>query len=95
MARFTLSPDARVELLEVFNLIAIDNLTAAERMIDRFDQLFRRLAEQPEMGERVSRRGRQFRRFPVNNYIVYYRAHSDGVDILHVWHGARGRQPKL
>lgn len=96
MAQFLLSPAARVELLEIFNEIAVDNLTAAERLIDRFDRLFHRLAAQPEMGERVpGRRGRQFRRFPVRNYIVYYRPIKDGVEVLHVWHGARGHGPKL
>jgi len=96
MPRIVQSPAARLELLQIFNAIAVDNLSAAERMIDRFDQVFHRLAVHPEMGEPMpNRRRKQIRRFPVNGYVVYYRPINDGVEILHIWHGARGRGPKL
>jgi toxin ParE1/3/4 len=96
MPRIIQSPIARRELRGIFNHIADDNLSAAERLIERFDEVFGHLAAGPEMGERVPRvRGKHVRRFPVGNYIVYYRPLDDGVEILHVWHGARGRRPKL
>ena len=71
MPRILQSPAARLELLQIFNEIAADNLAAAERMIERFDAVFRHLAVQPEMAEQVPRRRRKnIRRFPVGNYVV-------------------------
>lgn len=94
MPHFIQSPEAREQLLGIFLAIGTDNLSAAERLIDRFDEVFNKLAAHPEMGERWKQRRRgDVRLFPVGNYVVYYRPIINGVEILHVWHGARGEEP--
>lgn len=76
-------------------MIFHENPSAAVSMVDRFDDVFRRLADHPEIGERhPSKRKRHVRLFPVGNYVVY-RQVPEGVLILRVWHSARGRGPAL
>lgn len=81
---------------EIISAIALENPSAAANMVDRFDEVFHRLAEFPLIGEqhRSSRR-RSVRLFPVGNYVVYYRPVQEGVLIMPVWHAARGTPPQL
>lgn len=87
---------AEQDLAEIVSAIALDNRIAAEVMVDRFNEAFRRLADHPLIGEEFRRTpNRNVRIFPVGNYVVYYRPVLEGVLILRVWHAARGTPPKL
>lgn len=96
MSRLIRSRQAITDLVEITAVIAEDNFSAAEQLVDRFNDVFRRLANHPQLGERSPSTGdRDVRIFPVGNYLVYYQAFSDRVRILRVWHAARGTPPKL
>jgi len=90
VAKLIQSPQAIEDLFEISRGIASDNITAAERLAHRFDDVFRRLADHPQLGERSpSASISDLRLFPVGNYVVYYQVFSDQVWILRVWHAAR------
>lgn len=95
MANIRYSKFVSGELLEIATVIADDHPDAAERFLDAADHTFELLAEQPHMG-----RARKFpsgsmkdlRSFRVNgfdNYLIFYRPVSGGIEVLHVYHGAR------
>jgi toxin ParE1/3/4 len=48
--RFILTPQARADLVEIWNYIAADNPENADRVIERLYATFTRLAETPGMG---------------------------------------------
>ena len=64
---------------------------AAERLIDAITERFWILGEHPEAGYACQDIGRGVRCFPAGRYLVYYRKGRRGVEILHVFHGARER----
>lgn len=50
------------------------------------------LADQPKAGMVAGDFGEGMRKFPAGNYIIYYRVYrSRGIEILHVFHGARNQ----
>jgi plasmid stabilization system protein ParE len=51
MRRFSISPQARADLKEIWKYIARDSITAADRMLERFLATFRGLAAFPESGQ--------------------------------------------
>jgi len=70
-------------------------LETAERFLDQLMSTFEALAQMPKMGVLCGFRKpatRRLRRWPVNgfeNWLIFYQARRDGVEIVHVMHGAR------
>ena len=64
MSRISRRPRAADDIAEIWAYIAEDNLTAADRWIDRLDEQFRRLAGQPMMGRGREALGQGIRSFP-------------------------------
>jgi toxin ParE1/3/4 len=50
------------------------------------------IAGQPRIGVRSDQFGVGVRKFPVGDYMIYYCAHGSGIEILHVFHGARNQR---
>jgi toxin ParE1/3/4 len=46
-------------------------------------------ASRPNLGEACPDLGNDVRRFPVGNYVVFYRPLPDGIEVLRVLHGSR------
>ena len=57
--------------LAIAEWIAEDNLSAAERWIDRIDQTLTLIAQYPLMGEAVHHLRPGMRRFCVGNYLLF------------------------
>ena len=49
-ARFVVTPEARADLLDIWNYIAEDSIESADRVLARLYDAFTRLAEAPGMG---------------------------------------------
>ena len=49
-----------------------NGITAADKTITRIAEVVALLGEQPEMGVRGTRRGREVRRFLAGDYWIYY-----------------------
>jgi toxin ParE1/3/4 len=80
---------ALADLDEILTYIARDNREAAMRLAARFEEVAKRIAENPFLGE-ATRKSR-FRRFPIGNYLIVYEVTQDAVVIHYVRHGARRR----
>lgn len=89
MARVTRRPLAVADILEIWNYIADDSLSEADRWVDRLDEKLTLWATQPLMG-----RGRDellpgIRSFGFGRYVVFFEPLPDGIDIIRVLHGSR------
>ena len=88
MSQYRLEPTARADLASISDYIAKDNVPAAEKLLDRFDERFRFLAMNPLAGEGRPDLGADLRQFTLGNYVVLFKPHSSGVTITNVVHGA-------
>lgn len=95
MPEFILDPVVEDELWGIWKFIAQDNPDAATRVIEAAYQTFKTLAAKPDLG-----RSRKFgnsrlkgiRSFAVTgfeSYLIFYRSVQDGIQVHHVYHGAR------
>ncbi len=89
MSRYRLSERSRSDLDEIWLYIASDSATAADRFIDELVGKFETLATQPGIGRTRDELGESLRSFPVGNYVIFYRAMQDGVEVVRVLSGFR------
>ena len=90
---FSKSSQAEADLDEIWLFIATDNLSAADRLLDRISNAFVMLADNPLAGRERPELGRGIRSFPVGNYVVFYEGTANSVSIVRVLHGARDISP--
>lgn len=95
MAIVRRTDEAIDDLIAIWTWIAVDNITAADRLIREIDDLIVHLASHPLIGERCAARRRVFRRLSHGNYVIYYHVRGDVVTIVRVLHGARDHGPLL
>jgi plasmid stabilization system protein ParE len=90
MAAYVLSAEALQDLQDIWDFIASDNVTAADRLEDEFFEAFERLAERPLMGHTRSDLTVQDVPFwPVGSYLIVYRSAPTALQVVAVLHGAR------
>lgn len=95
MARVTTSRDADFDLLEIWAHIARHRIEAADRLAERFDEVFQSLARSPNIGRGVDGLLPGLRRFPIGEYLVFFTAAEGGIRVVRVIHGAREILPEL
>ena len=89
MIRYRLSRQSRSDLDDIWLYIASDNLAAADRFIDELMGKFRKLATEPGIGRTREELAEALRSFPVGNYVIFYRAMQDGIEVVRVLSGSR------
>ena len=90
MPVYELSPEALDDLQLIHDFIALDSADAAERVIDQFFEAFEQLAAWPKTGHvRTDLTSKSVRFWAVGSYLVVYRDHSAGIQIVAVLHGSR------
>ena len=89
MKKVRLSDHAREDLDEIWLSIAIDNVTAADGLIDKLEELLQRLLRFPEMGVARDEIRPGVRSFPCGNYLVLYRSMDHGIGVVRVVWGGR------
>jgi toxin ParE1/3/4 len=90
VSRVSLSPAAREDLIAIWEFIARDNLGAATRVVDEFQQAFDQLTQMPEMGHRLEDLAPEpFRFWTVRAYVTVYRPRDGGIEVARIIHGAR------
>jgi toxin ParE1/3/4 len=87
--RIRLSDHARDDLDEIWFSIAVENMPAADRIIDKLDELLRKLLQFPEMGAEREDIRPGVRSFPCGNYLVFYRPMPYGIAVVRVVYGGR------
>jgi len=96
-----ITPAAEDDLVNLWAYIAQDNREAADKVYKAAEQTFATLAAMPAMGTLyLPKRARlkDIRFFPVKqfkNYIIYYRAIPDGIEIIRILHAHMERHKRL
>lgn len=89
MGRLYRRPAAREDLLEIWTYIARDNPPRADSFLDELEALMIRLSDAPSLGPARPDLGDDIRYMPHGRYLIFYKARTDGVEIVRVLHGAR------
>ncbi len=89
MPRIVRTPRAKVDLLEIWNYIARDSPTQADRFVERIDRTLGLLSTQPHMGQNRSELAANLRSFSVGNYVIFFRPLNDGIEVERVINAAR------
>ena len=90
MTRYILSEDADRDLDGIWDYIAADNVDAADRWIGKLFDAFDAIGDTPGIGhKREDLTAYPVLFWPVDAYLVIYRATSEPVEIVAVTQGAR------
>lgn len=85
--RIVRTPRARRDLIEIWLFIAKDNEPAADRLLDRIDEVLRMLAGNPKAGRMRPELADGLRSFPIGTYVLFYRPARAGIELIRVLHG--------
>lgn len=83
------SGDAVLDLIEIWDHIADDSPTAADRFLARLKSAEQQLLQFPLMGRSRPDVRVDVRHWPVGDYIILYRVVPNRLEIVRVVHGAR------
>jgi len=89
MARVTVRPQAELDIQEIWEFIAGDSLSAADKWVDDLDGRMELWAAQPMMGRARDELAPGIRSLSFGRYVIFFVALSDGIDVVRVMHGAR------
>jgi toxin ParE1/3/4 len=84
---YRLTRRARRDVLSIWNRVAKDSESAADRFIDLLVHHFQILGDVPYAGRRRDELRPGYRSFPVGEYLIFYRIMEPGIRIMHVVHG--------
>lgn len=89
MSAVTKTVRAEQDLDEVWFYIALDNVAAADNLLDHIDSSCQLLAMQPQAGRLRPELAPELRSFPVGRYVVFYRPRNGGIEVVRILHSAR------
>jgi len=90
MKEYVLSTGAELDLDEIWEYIAQDNIRAADRWVGKLFDAFDALARNPVMGhKREDLTAYPILFWPVGAYLILYRAQQEFIEIVAVTQGAR------
>ena len=95
MPEYILDPCVEDELWGIWRFIAQDNPNAATRVIEAAYATFKTLAANPGLGRPRRFRNPQLRDIRslhisgFKNYLIFYRPVAGGIQVNHIYHGAR------
>jgi toxin ParE1/3/4 len=92
MLQVTRTPAAMRDLVAITDWIAANNLDAARNFYNEVDRLLSLIARHPLIGEATEHLGSRVRRQSLGDYLPFYRASDDAVELIRVLHGARDIQ---
>jgi toxin ParE1/3/4 len=75
---------AEADELEIWLRIASDNVTAADRLLDRFDEAVDMLARHPEAGRSHEELAEGLRGYPVSSYMIFYRHDAKALRVVRI-----------
>lgn len=89
MPRIIRTPQANEDVLDIWDYISRDSVSAADKLVRHINEMLSRMAKNPSMGVLHEEYQPGLRAFPVGNYIIFYHAIDDGIEVYRVLHGAR------
>jgi toxin ParE1/3/4 len=87
--RLRVTLQAKNDVDQIHDHIALDKPSAARRWLQRMRQQFKFLAKNPGVGEARDDLRPQLRGVSVGNYVVFFRVSGEVLEIVRVVHGAR------
>jgi toxin ParE1/3/4 len=78
---------ADADLDSIWSYIAADSIKAADHLIERIGRVFEMLIQNPYAGRERPELVEGLRSFAVANYVIFYFAQPDGVEIVRVLNG--------
>lgn len=85
----TKTAQAERDLEDIWLYIAMDNIPAADALLDTIVRQCQLLQEQPLMGKARPELATHVRSLPVERYVVFYIPSEKGIEIVRVLHAAR------
>jgi Plasmid stabilization system protein len=89
MSRYLITLPAKQDLREINNYLTRFSPIAVRQINEKIKQQFKRLADFPNMGQSCNQLSEGLRRFPIEDYLIFYRPISNGVEIVRVVSGYR------
>jgi plasmid stabilization system protein ParE len=90
MADFFYSPEARGDLLEIWEFIAQDDLNAADRVEREIEQAITMLSRNPELGHaRPDLTSKAVRFWPIYSYLIIYDPAAHPLEVVRILSGYR------
>ena len=90
MADFFYSPEARRDLLEIWEFIAQDSLDEADRVEREIEQAITTLAANPKLGHfRRDLTSRPVRFWAIYSYLIIYAFESRSLEVVRILSGYR------
>ena len=89
MPIFTQTDLAKEDLLKIWLYIARDSIQNADSFIDKIEAKYRLLAENPLIGTEHLGFSIPLRSFPVDNYLIFFNANENGIEIYRILNAAR------
>lgn len=88
MADYFFSPEARLDLLEIWEYIARDDIDAADRVIAEIEEATNKLSINPGIGHlRRDLTTKNVRFWRVYSYLIIYKADTNPLEIVRVLSG--------
>jgi toxin ParE1/3/4 len=75
------------DLDSIWDFIANDNPTAADRVLDRIGEVLDMLIRNPLAGRQRPELASGLRSFPAGNYIIFYLPLDDGIEVVRILSG--------
>lgn len=75
--------------------IAENRISAADRILERFDDVFQLLSDNPNAGPSRPRLGKGRRTFTVEGYVICYTVTPSAIEVIAILHGARNITRRL
>lgn len=90
MANVVYAPEAENDISHIVDVIARDNPNAARNWLTKLRGTCDTLSTQPNIGEMRADLGvRGCRSFSFGNYVLFFRAVENGIEVARVIHGSR------
>ncbi len=85
MAKVFFTLQAKQDLKDIAEYIALDNKSTAIAYIKMLQGKCKKLADSPKIGVQYG----TLRKFPVGNYLIFYREQKKNIEIIRVLHANR------
>jgi toxin ParE1/3/4 len=89
VSRVTVRPQAELDILEIWEFIAGDSVSAADKWVDDLNDKMDLWATQPMMGRARDELSPGVRSLSFGRYVVFFAPLADGIDVVRVLHGSR------
>jgi toxin ParE1/3/4 len=84
MSRLRYTSAAWDDLTEIMEYIAADNLSAADRWVEKMQQRCKLIATNPEMGQLRPEYGDRIRSVSVGRFVIFHRLTNDTLEIVRI-----------